>query len=250
MKKRNVRLAVAGLATAAIVPLGAGVAAAQGDGSTTGSSNATTSQPAAGQQHDQPRDGSQAAPGAGQDGRGGPHGPGGRHGGPGGRHAAELAEALNINKADLHSAMEAAHQQVDGADQAAGLPKGDQTDAEREAHRTALDEALAEELNISVAELQKAETTVFTNHVNELVADQKLTEEQGQQAIAAFASGDEKTARDIMRDARLSRAVEDGKLTQAQADDIRQNGPPEGGHGPRQGGRLDGTHAGRRPRWH
>jgi len=138
----------------------------------------------------------------------GDRGPGGPRGG---ERAAELAEALGVSEAKLEDALEAVHDELRPDAPAEGEQPTPPTEEERAEREAAFAKALAEELDLSEAEVTAALEELHAAHAAE--------------ERAALAE-------------RLDTAVEDGDLTAAdkasvlKAFDAGVLGGP-GGHGPR-----------------
>lgn len=100
------------------------------------------------------------------------------------------------------------------------------TQADRDARREAYRAALAKELGIDVATLEKAEekarATVFVDNLDEMVSSGRLTKEQAETLRAAAANGTLDEALKAQARARLKAALDGqvtaGLLTRAQAD--------------------------------
>jgi len=138
----------------------------------------------------------------------GDRGPGGPRGG---ERAAELAEALGVSEAKLEDALEAVHDELRPDAPAEGEQPTPPTEEERAEREAAFAKALAEELDLSEAEVTAALEELHAAHAAE--------------ERAALAE-------------RLDTALEDGDLTAAdkasvlKAFDAGVLGGP-GGHGPR-----------------
>lgn len=127
----------------------------------------------------------------GQDGfRGGRMGHGAMRGGP---DVGTLAEKLGVDESELEEAMDAVRDDLRSAMQSQG-PAG-MTDEDRQAHRDAMAESLADELGIDVDKVKSALEEVQQEH---------------------------EAARDARADEVLGQAVEDGRLTQSEADAVRK----------------------------
>lgn len=139
---------------------------------------------------------STAGPGEGW-GRGGQDGfRGGRmgHGAMrGGADLGTLAEKLGVDESELQEAMDAVRDELRSAMQSQG--PGAMTDEDRQAHRDAMAESLADELGIDVDRVESALEEMQQEH---------------------------EAARDARADEVLGQAVEDGRLTQSEADAVRK----------------------------
>lgn len=133
------------------------------------------------------------------------------------------------------------------ADDSATSQEQTQDAPDPEARRDEMKEALADELGITVDELdaahEAARETVFMNHLDEMVENGRITQEEADVLSQAYEDGTLSEALEDLRlahlEERLSQAVEDGRLTQEEADEILEaakNGewPRVGPHG-RQG---------------
>jgi hypothetical protein len=185
-------------------------------------------------------------------------------GGRGGYSDEELAAALGITVDELT----AARQKANEAAIAQALEEGLITQAQADQLKAGekgfpfggrwlaksgidFDALLADALGISVEKLQAAYVQARNAHIDQEVADGKLTQEQadlmkGQQAL--FVSEAFQSAMKTAFEAAVNQAVAAGVITQAQADLILANnsgmglpgfvgfgGGPGGGHGPRGG---------------
>ena len=98
---------------------------------------------------------------------------------------------------------------------------------------------LADALNISVEDLQAANTKAFNARVDQAVTDGRLTQEQADLLKGQYALFNNQNFQSSMQsafEAAVNQAVQDGVITQAQADQILNNANGLGGlrmfHGP------------------
>lgn len=144
-----------------------------------------------------------------------------------------------------------------GSTTTTATPNAQQFRRDREAQRTEYQKALAKELGVSVAELEKAEKAarqkVFLAHLDDMVAAGRITEAQADKLRAAAANGTLDAELKAQARARLKAALDGqvaaGLITQAQADamlkrfDQNQDAHVPGLGGPGFGGR-GGHHGG------
>lgn len=154
----------------------------------------------------------------------------------------ELAEALGISVDELAAAREEAKTAALEQAVADGLITQAQADALTNGERVfpfvgrgldflsnnGLDYQvfLAEALGISVDELTKARNQVFTDNINQTVADGTLTQERADLILGRRALAQDSTFQSAMQTAfetAVKQAVASGVITQAQADQILAN---------------------------
>ncbi len=170
-------IAGAGLAVGAIGIASAADDGAQSDGSTPGTSSSTDAN--ASERGDRGR------------------GPGGGHGGGHGSRGPELAEALGVSETDLRSALDSVREQLESSQTDRSTPP---TDEEREERRAQLVDALAEELDLSPAEVTAAfeevqqdradeRRTALSERLDEAVTGGDLTSDDRASVLKAFDAG-------------------------------------------------------------
>jgi polyhydroxyalkanoate synthesis regulator phasin len=156
-----------------------------------------------------------------------------------------LAEALGITVEELQAAYEAAHAAAIEQAVEEGLLTQEQADDMLEGKRFGLrgqrgfhalgrgmNSFLADALGISVAELEAAQEQAHSDLLTKAVEDGKITQEEADliQARSAIRGYVEEAMAEAYADA-LAQAVADGVITQAQADLLLEEGRP-GTRGP------------------
>jgi hypothetical protein len=151
-----------------------------------------------------------------------------------------LAEALGITVEELQAAYEAAHAAAIEQAVEEGLLTQEQADDMLEGKRFGLrgrrgvhalgrgmNTFLADALGISVAELEAAQELAFSALLTKAVEDGNMTQEEADllQARSAVRGYVEEAMADAYSDA-LAQAVADGVITQAQADQLLEEGRP------------------------
>ncbi len=167
-----------GIAGAGLAVGGIGIASAADDGA---QSDSSTPAPSSATDNGSPKHGDRG------------RGPGGGHmlGGP------ELAEALGVSETELQSALESVREQLEPSQTDRSTPP---TDGEREERRDQMIDALAEELDLSAAEvttaieeLQQARAderrTALGDRLDEAVTAGDLTTEDRASVLKAFDAG-------------------------------------------------------------
>lgn len=176
----------AGIAGAGLAVGGLGIASATDDGAQSDSST-----PAASSSTDS------AFPERGDSERGPGRGPGGGPGGGRELGGAELADALGVSETELQSALQAVREQLEPSPADRSTPP---TDVEHEERRTQVIGALAEELDLSAAEVSAAfeelqqaredeRRTALGDRLDEAVTAGDLTTEDRAAVLKAFDAG-------------------------------------------------------------
>ncbi len=178
----------------------------------------------------------------------------------GGYTSEDLANAFGITTDELDTAYQAATSAVlkqaveDGlitqlqADQlttdGSAFPFGNRWDSWLTENGIDFNTLLADELGISVGELQAAKQTAFYTNIDQAVTDGNLTLEKADLMKGRYALNNDSTFQSSMKSAysnAVNAAVASGVITQAQADQILSNStnlftPELGGGGGRGGG--------------
>lgn len=135
----------------------------------------------------------------------------------------DLAAEYGVSVDQLEAARRTAHQAV--VDQYGEVDPADPpSDEERDARVAAFDAALAEALGVTVDDVDAARTAVFTDRLEQGVASGRITQEEADEALAAWNDG---TFREYLRERftqrlteRLDEGVASGRLPQEVADQL------------------------------